>query len=58
MSERYVNVNQEENASEDGVIVGESAGIINDLPGARDLTRRLGEQTVVALSTAGQIIRD
>ena len=54
MSERYINANQEENAAEGGVIVGESTGIINDLPGARDLTRRLGEQTEVALSAAGQ----
>jgi nitronate monooxygenase len=58
MSERYINANQEENASQGGVIVGESTGIIDDIPGARDLTRRLGEQTVLALSAAGQIIQN
>jgi len=58
MGERYINAGKEENAAEGGIIVGESAGIIDDLPGARDLTRRLGEQTELALCAAGQYIRD
>lgn len=56
MRKRYIHGNEAENAMEGGVIVGECTGIIDDLPGARDLTRRLGQQTAIALGNASQYI--
>ncbi|MCF6322303.1 MAG: nitronate monooxygenase [Rhizobiaceae bacterium] len=49
---KYLSANPNDNAQEGGIIVGEVAGIIRDIPGAGVLTRRLGIETKIALSTA------
>lgn len=50
--ERYMNAAKSGNIDDGGIVVGEIAGLINDLPTARELTRRLGSEAELLLANA------
>lgn len=50
IKQRYMAAGQSGNASDGGIVVGEVAGILADLPGARSLTQRMGEQCEALLA--------
>jgi nitronate monooxygenase len=56
IARRYVAAATNGDVDEGGVIVGEVTGIIRELPGARDLTAKIGRQAERALSAAPQFV--
>ena len=53
---RYRDGGMQNDIDEAGIVVGEITGLINDLPGARELTTRLGKQTQSALARSTEIL--
>ena len=56
IAERYLAAPSNGNCDDGGIVIGEVAGVIKDLPSADDLTNRMGKEAEKILSTASKFV--